>query len=199
MPPAPATLQTLPHAPPPRTADARLDGACRRFRQLARKLLGRYPGARPADRVDAALNDAEQALRAALADAGTLDLAAFATSAGRYARDLLVALAGGASAVRGEAGAETADAIDPWATRGDSSPSAAAAPDARAAWAALHAKVATLPEAGRQTFDLLWYLGLPPGEAAGALGVGEPALRRRWQAARLRLWDELGGVLPPEE
>jgi hypothetical protein len=63
----------------------------------------------------------------------------------------------------------------------------------------LHAKVALLADADRQTFDLLWYLCIPLDEAAGALGVGEPALRRRWQAARLRLWDELGGVLPPEE
>jgi DNA-directed RNA polymerase specialized sigma24 family protein len=48
----------------------------------------------------------------------------------------------------------------------------------------------------REAFDLLFYQGLTQAEAATVLEVSERTIKRRWQAARLRLVQTLGGKLP---
>jgi RNA polymerase sigma-70 factor (ECF subfamily) len=53
-----------------------------------------------------------------------------------------------------------------------------------------------MPEAEREVFDLLWYQGMTQEEAADLLGLSLSTVRRRWQAARLRLYEALGGELP---
>jgi len=65
-----------------------------------------------------------------------------------------------------------------------------------AAWTELHRQVEALPEEEREAFELLWYQGLSQPEASRLLGVPERTLRRRWQAARLRLLQALRGELP---
>jgi RNA polymerase sigma-70 factor (ECF subfamily) len=69
-------------------------------------------------------------------------------------------------------------------------------PGRLAAWTELHKQVEVLPEEEREAFELLWYQGLSQPEAAQLLGVPERTLRRRWQAARLRLHHALHGELP---
>jgi RNA polymerase sigma-70 factor (ECF subfamily) len=66
-------------------------------------------------------------------------------------------------------------------------------PGRLALWTDLHEQVERLPEEERAVFDLLWYHGLTRAEAADALGVSEPTVKRRWLAARLRLQAALGG------
>jgi RNA polymerase sigma factor (sigma-70 family) len=70
-------------------------------------------------------------------------------------------------------------------------------PDRLDAWAEFHRQVALLPEEQREAFDLIWYQGLHRAEAAELLGVSERTLMRRWQEARLALFDALDGQLPP--
>lgn len=65
------------------------------------------------------------------------------------------------------------------------------------AWAEFHRQVDALPDEEREAFDLIWYQGLPRAEAAELLGVSERTLMRRWQAARLAIFDALDGQLPP--
>ena len=43
---------------------------------------------------------------------------------------------------------------------------------------------------------MLWYQGLTQAEAAELLGVSSRTVKRRWQTARLRLFEALGGELP---
>jgi RNA polymerase sigma-70 factor (ECF subfamily) len=69
-------------------------------------------------------------------------------------------------------------------------------PSRLAAWTEFHAQTEALPEEEREVFDLLWYQGLPQAEAAGLLGVSERTVKRRWQAARLRLHEALRGEPP---
>jgi len=66
-----------------------------------------------------------------------------------------------------------------------------------AAWGEFHKQVEALPEENREVFDLLWYQGLSQAEAAAVLHVSERTIKRRWQAARLTLFQALGGE-PPE-
>jgi DNA-directed RNA polymerase specialized sigma24 family protein len=69
-------------------------------------------------------------------------------------------------------------------------------PGALAMWGEFHLQVEGLPDEEREAFDLLWYQGLTQAEAAELLGVSGRTVKRRWQAARLRLFEALGGELP---
>ena len=62
-----------------------------------------------------------------------------------------------------------------------------------------HEKVEALPDDEREVFDLLWYQGITQAEAARVLNVTERTIQRRWQAARLSLYEKLGGELPPTD
>jgi RNA polymerase sigma factor (sigma-70 family) len=65
------------------------------------------------------------------------------------------------------------------------------------AWAEFHRQVSALPDEQREVFDLIWYQGLPREDAAEAMGVSKRTLMRRWQEARLAIFDALDGQLPP--
>jgi RNA polymerase sigma factor (sigma-70 family) len=65
-----------------------------------------------------------------------------------------------------------------------------------AAWTELHRQIDGLADEDREVFELLWYQGLTQAEAADLLGVSRRTMIGRWQAARLRLFDALGGQLP---
>ena len=69
-------------------------------------------------------------------------------------------------------------------------------PSQLAEWCELHTQMEQLPEEERQVFELVWYQGLGQQEAADLLGCSLRTLKRRWQSARLRLFDLLGGELP---
>ncbi|QDU62994.1 RNA polymerase sigma factor [Planctomycetes bacterium Pan216] len=63
-------------------------------------------------------------------------------------------------------------------------------------WGEFHEQVQLLPDDEREVFDLLWYGGLGQSEAARILDVSERTVKRRWQSARIRLYDSLHGELP---
>jgi DNA-directed RNA polymerase specialized sigma24 family protein len=54
-----------------------------------------------------------------------------------------------------------------------------------------HAAVEALPEDQRDVVSLLWYEELSQPEAADVLCISLATLKRRWQAARLALFDHL--------
>jgi RNA polymerase sigma factor (sigma-70 family) len=63
-----------------------------------------------------------------------------------------------------------------------------------AQWTEFHRRIAELPEEDRELFDLLYYQGQSQPAAAEQLGLPLTTLKRRWQAARLRL--AAAGPLP---
>jgi RNA polymerase sigma factor (sigma-70 family) len=69
-------------------------------------------------------------------------------------------------------------------------------PISLAAWAEFHERVSRMPEADCAIFDLLWYHELSHEEAAELLQISLRTLRRRWQAARVRLMEAFGGEVP---
>ena len=75
-------------------------------------------------------------------------------------------------------------------------PAACEAPETIAEWSDFHAAVGQLPEDEREVFDLVWYQGLSQDEAAAVLAVSTKTIKRRWQAAKLRLHQLLGGERP---
>lgn len=58
-------------------------------------------------------------------------------------------------------------------------------------WTELHRRVDELPEPERETFDLLYYQGLPQAETATLLGVSIRTVQRRWQSALLLLHERV--------
>jgi len=65
-------------------------------------------------------------------------------------------------------------------------------------WSEFHQQVEALADQQREVFNLLWYGGLSQEEAVATLGISERTLRRRWQQARLRLFEARQGEGPPE-
>lgn len=60
-------------------------------------------------------------------------------------------------------------------------------PEDLSEWTEFHQRVEKLPESEREVVNLLFYEALTQGEAARLLGVNVRTVKRRWQAARLRL------------
>jgi RNA polymerase sigma-70 factor (ECF subfamily) len=71
-------------------------------------------------------------------------------------------------------------------------------PGRLAIWREFHEAVQSLPEEEREVFDLLWYHEINQAEAAEALGVSVPTIKRRWMAARLRLQAALKDQVPEQ-
>ena len=67
-------------------------------------------------------------------------------------------------------------------------------PENLEAWTEFHEKVDRLPDEQKEVVGLLWYDGLTQPEAASVLNVSLATLKRRWQAARIRLHEQLKGV-----
>ncbi len=63
-------------------------------------------------------------------------------------------------------------------------------------WTEFHQAAEKLPDTIRDVFDLIFYNDLTQKEAAELLRVSERTVRERWQEARLKLVERLGGKLP---
>ena len=169
-----------------------------RLERLARKMLRQFPDVRRWEQTSDVLQNALIRLDRALRDVAPDSSAGFFKLAGTQLRRELLDLTrhyrgaeglghNHASGVRlGER--ESQGGIDP----SDGSPSQSDLDR----WTAFHAAVEKLPEVDRQVFELTYYLGLTQVEIGRRLAIDERTVRRRWQAAALRLNELLGGDLP---
>jgi RNA polymerase sigma factor (sigma-70 family) len=64
-------------------------------------------------------------------------------------------------------------------------------PDDLAGWSEFHAQVEKLSEDEQEVVNLLYYEGLTQEEAAKVLGISFRTLKRRWQAAKVNLYEAL--------
>src|SRR5262245_60082805 len=172
---------------------------CRRLKQLPGDRLKAPPGAPGAGQMDDAVENAVVHLYRALLDARPAGARALFLFAALNIRQGLADLARVHAESQGSAANYATLGKEP--TVGDLPPEAldrpgTGAPARPGAWAEFHTQVGRLPEEDRELFDLLWYLELSPAEAASLLNVPAETLRRRWQAARLKLHQTLQGRLP---
>jgi RNA polymerase sigma-70 factor (ECF subfamily) len=174
-----------------------------RLREITRKALHRYPRVRRWEQTDDVLQNVCLRLDRTLREVTPEDARAFLRLASLNIRRELLDLIKHYYGPRGQ-GAKHATNAGP--------PDESAPPDGRlqvadvageparlAAWSEFHQAVERLPNEEREAFDLLWYQGLTQAEAAEVLGVAERTVKRRWQAARLHLFEALHGELPPGE
>lgn len=97
---------------------------------------------------------------------------------------------------------------DPLATRPDAPTSGdtvagelvgALEPGRLSAWTRFHRQIDLMEVEDREVFELLWYQGLTQPETADLIGVSRKTMIRRWQGARLRLFDAINGLLPSSD
>jgi RNA polymerase sigma-70 factor (ECF subfamily) len=65
-----------------------------------------------------------------------------------------------------------------------------------ALWSEFHQQAEKLPEEEGEVFDLVYYQGVSQVEAAALLNVSARTVKRRYQAACLKVHEALGGALP---
>ncbi|HZT81522.1 MAG TPA: sigma-70 family RNA polymerase sigma factor [Gemmataceae bacterium] len=175
--------------------------SCKRLVKLTRKMLKGYSRLRQFEETDDVLQSALLRLFRAMEAAPPRTVRDFFGLAALNIRRELIDLARHYFGPQG-AGANQATPTPP---RDDSQGSPPPAydkaestndPDRLVSWGEFHEQVELLPPEEREVFDLLWYQGLEQAEAAAILETSERTVRRRWQAARLRLHEKLQGSLP---
>lgn len=180
--------------------DRILELCAARLRVLASRMLDRFPKVRRWDDTDDVFQNAALRLHRALAavrpDSPRAVMALAATQLHRELLDLARRYAGRESPARHH---ETN--LIP----GNRDPEVPALQVERAVvpeptldrWSLFHEAIANLPAEGRETFQLVWYLGADQKTIARLLDCSERTVRNRWRAARTRIRAALDG-LPPE-
>jgi len=177
-----------------------LGGSCERLRRLTHVMLKDYARLRRWEETGDVLQNALVRLYRALLTITPPTLRDFYRLATLQIRRELLDLARHYFSPKGAANRHHSNANDP----NSSHPSTPAydradvsqEPAQLLAWTEFHQQVEALPEEEREIFDLVWYQGLTPAAAAEVLNVCPRTVKRRWQAACLRLHDALGGNLP---
>jgi RNA polymerase sigma-70 factor (ECF subfamily) len=172
-----------------------LNYACERLRKLTRRMLRRYPLVRRWEQTDDVLQNALLRLYRALADVTPDSLRHFYNLAALQIRRELLDLAKHHLGPEGQGTKHLSDAHSPNGLL-HAVADAAGEPTSLEGWTEFHAQVEALPEEEREVFNLLWYEGLNQSEAAEVLGVSPRTVMRRWQAARLLLYQALNGERP---
>lgn len=160
---------------------------CERLRMLTRKMLRGYPSVKRWSETDDVLQNAMIRLHRSLAEVKPESPRQFYGLAATQIRRELIDLA------RHYYGAEGLGARHH--TDGGRAVGAKSGhhlkPENLENWADFHQQVEQLPDEQREMVNLLWYEGLSQPEAASVLGVSLATVKRRWQAARLVLYEKL--------
>jgi RNA polymerase sigma-70 factor (ECF subfamily) len=175
--------------------DELINCACDRLLRLTRKMLKSYPGVARWEQTDDVFQSAAIRLCRALNDTAPESVAHFLNLAALHIRRELIDLA------RHHYGPEGAGAHHDTAKDQAKNPIVIAShttlePSKLAQWSEFHEKVEALPAEEREIFNLLWYHGVSQSEAATLLSLSERTLQRRWQSARLKIFQAMKGVLP---
>jgi RNA polymerase sigma-70 factor (ECF subfamily) len=181
----------------PSAREALLTSAGERLRHLAHRMLQTYPRVRRWEQTDDVLQNAMMRLFRTLTDVPPRTAADFLRLAALNLRRELLDLTKHYYGPQGHGSHH--HSLDP-----DAPANAALEPPARetaeagrlAAWSDFHEQAGRLPDEEREVFDLIWYQGLSQAEAGQVLGVHERTVKRRWQSARLKLYEALQGELP---
>jgi RNA polymerase sigma-70 factor (ECF subfamily) len=177
-----------------------LAGACARLAELTRTMLQDYRRLKRWEETDDVLQNALVRLQRSLQDVTPPSLGDFYRLAALQVRRELIDLARHYFGPEGRGRRHHTNAAEDGSSRTPrpayEQAGAAEAPATLAAWGEFHRQADALPEEERAVFDLVWYQGLKQTEAAALLGVSARTVKRRWQAACLRLHEALRGELP---
>ena len=183
--------------------DELVEIACGRMRELAHRMLVRYPAVRRYDDTDDVVQNALVRLHRALAAVAPESPERFLGLAALQIRRELTDLARKHAGAESHASHHETDSIRvdgeirSRVAGAESQADPAAVMDR---WTRLHEAAATLPDDERKLFELAWYLGVQQEEAAAVLGCSVRTVKRRWEQVKDKLRSALPGgpaaVLP---
>jgi RNA polymerase sigma-70 factor (ECF subfamily) len=161
--------------------------ACERLRALTHNMLRGYPRVRRWSETDDVLQNAMLRLHRSLAEVKPESPAEFYGLAAIQVRRELLDLARHYYGAEGLGSHHDTDNGRVAEAKADEH----SEPETLERWTAFHEHVDQLPEEQREVVGLLWYEGLSQPEAAAVLEISLATLKRRWQAARLTLFETL--------
>lgn len=170
--------------------EALLDHACDRLLRLTRKMFHGYPNLRRWEQTDDVFQNSMLRLHRALADVRVESVRYFFNLAAVQVRRELLDLAKHHFGPEGNGANHHTDG-QPADEAGGSLHNNADEPEDLSSWSEFHQQVEKLPEDELEVMNLLYYEGLTQEEAAQVLGISFRTLKRRWQAAKLRLHEGL--------
>ncbi|MBX9679112.1 MAG: sigma-70 family RNA polymerase sigma factor [Gemmataceae bacterium] len=170
--------------------DSLLAHACDRLLRLTHKMFHSYPALRRWEQTDDVFQNSMIRLHRALADVRVESVRHFFNLAAVQVRRELLDLA---KRHFGPEGVGTNHHTDgqPADDEGGALHDSAVEPNDLSGWAEFHAQVEKLPADELEVVNLLYHEGLTQEEAARVLGISFRTLKRRWQSAKLRLYEEL--------
>ena len=178
------------HAGDKQAHEALLHHACERLLRLTRKMFHGYPNLQRWEQTDDVFQNSLIRLHRALAVVQVQSVRHFFNLAALQVRRELLDLAKHHFGPEGT-GANHHTDYQPADDEGGCLHQEAQEPDDLGRWSEFHAKVEKLPEEELEVVNLLYYEGLTQEEAANVLGISLRTLKRRWQTAKLRLYEEL--------
>jgi RNA polymerase sigma-70 factor (ECF subfamily) len=174
--------------------------SCDRLEGLVTKMLGRYDQVKRWERADFVVQRVMMRLYRSLEGESLESSRGFLRQASAHIRRELIALAANFFDAERESPGSAGGSGSGEGTLGETiaGESLAALDPARlVAWTNFHRRIDALEDEDREVFELLWYQGLTQPEATDLMGASRRTMIARWQGARLRLFDTLGGQLPP--
>lgn len=173
--------------------------ASERMRGIAHRMLRTFPTVRRWDETDDIVQNASLRLYRALADVVPQDVRGLVGLAAVQVRRELLDLA------RKHAGPESQAAHHETVvqrtdgrevSKVESAADSADPLDRLTTWTRLHEAAGSLPEAERELFHMVWYLGLKQDEIASLLGISVRTVKRRWESAKTLLAESVQGDKP---
>jgi RNA polymerase sigma factor (sigma-70 family) len=186
----------------PAARDELIGCCCDHLDHLIMKMLGRYEEVKRWEYADLVVQRVTMRLYRSLEPVVLETSRDFLRQASVHIRRELVDLAKHFFGAEGSSAGDAADHRPDLPQSGDTiaGPPIGSFDAARlSAWTEFHRQIGLLHDEDREVFELLWYQGLTQPETADLLGVSRGTMIRRWQGARLRLFDALNGQLPPSD
>jgi RNA polymerase sigma factor (sigma-70 family) len=170
--------------------DALLNHACDRLLRLTRKMFHGYPDLRRWEQTDDVFQNSMVRLHRAMAEVPVESVRHFFNLAAVQIRRELLDLAKHHFGPEGGGANHHTDG-HPADNEGGPLHENAEEPDDLAGWSEFHTQVEKLSEDEREVVNLIYYEGLTQEEAAKVLGISFRTLKRRWQAAKVNLYEAL--------
>lgn len=175
----------------PEATDLAIAHTCERLRLLARKMLRGFPNVGRWSQTDDILQNALIRLHKSLADVKPQTPGQFYGLAATQIRRELLDLA---RKYRGVHGVGANHQTDHDELHVSNHAQDQFRPESLEAWAQFHSSIELLPVDLQNVVNLLWYEGLSQPAAARVLGTSLATVKRRWQSAKLHLFESLKNI-----
>ena len=169
---------------------ALLHHACDRLLRLTRRMFHDFPNLRRWEQTDDVFQNAMIRLHRSLADVKPESVLHFFNLAAVQIRRELLDLVKHHFGPNGPGNNHHSDGLPP-GNAGGALHGQTDEPHDPQQWSEFHGQVESLPDEEQEIINLIWYEGLSQVEAAKLLDISVRTVKRRWQSARMKLYEVL--------